>query len=160
MKAEEFSERMKKIMDRYRQSQIANAESLDEFLKNHHDDETTKIIDELLKLAKDIVAADKIGAGIGLTKEETSFYYAITSPSIIKDLYTDETLIKMAKELTHALKENEAIDWQYKQSGRARMRSIVRRLLKKYDYPPKEMAEALEIVLKQCQHWTERGVGE
>lgn len=64
----------------------------------------------------------------------------------------------MAKELTNELKENESIDWQHKQSGRARMRSTVRRLLRKYDYPPKEMKEALEIVLRQCEHWTERRI--
>lgn len=62
----------------------------------------------------------------------------------------------MANEITNELKENESIDWQHKQSGRARMRSIVRRLLRKYDYPPEGVREALEIVLKQCEHWTER----
>lgn len=61
----------------------------------------------------------------------------------------------MGRELTRELKANESIDWQHKQSGRARMRSIVIRLLKKYDYPPKEIQEALGIVLKQCEHWTE-----
>lgn len=62
----------------------------------------------------------------------------------------------MARELTtRELKENESIDWQYKQSGRARMRSIVRRLLRKYDYPPEGVKEALGIALKQCEHWTE-----
>lgn len=156
VKAEEFSKRMRKIMEGYRKNQIANAESLDEFLERHYDEEMNKIIDELLEMARDIVAADKIGEGIGLTKEETSFYHAITSPEIVKDFYDDKVLIEMARELTNELKENESIDWQYKQSGRARMRSIVRRLLKKYNYPPKGMKEALEIVLKQCQHWTER----
>lgn len=62
----------------------------------------------------------------------------------------------MARELTNELKENESIDCQHKQSGSARMRSTVRRLLRKYDYPSKEMKEALEIVLKQCEHWMER----
>ncbi len=77
---------------------------------------------------------------------------------MIKEMYEDDTLIEMAKELTNELKENESIDWQHKQSGRARMRSIVRRLLRRYDYPPGEMKEALEIVLKQCEHWTERRI--
>jgi type I restriction enzyme R subunit len=158
VKAEEFSKRMKKIMDNYRKNQIANAESLDEFIKKHHDKEIQKVLDDLIELAKDVVDADKKGEGIGLTKEETSFYYALTSPAMVKEMYADETLIEMARELTSVLKENESIDWQYKQSGRARMRTTVRRLLRKYDYPPKEIREALEIVLKQCEHWTERRI--
>ncbi|HHX59767.1 MAG TPA: DUF3387 domain-containing protein, partial [Epulopiscium sp.] len=156
VKAEEFSARMKKIMDKYRKNQIANAESLDEFLKAHHDGEMQKIIDELLEMARDLVQADKQGEELGMTKEELSFYHALTLPETVKSAYEDDMLIKMAIELTEKLKENESIDWQEKQSGRARMRSIVRRLLKKYGYPPAEMKEALQIVLRQCEHWTER----
>ena len=117
VKAEEFSKRMRRIMDTYRKNQVANAESLDEFIKLHHDEEMNKVIEELLQMARDIVEADKIGESIGLTKEETSFYHALTSPDIIKDLYEDTTLIEMARELTNELKENESIDWQHKQSG-------------------------------------------
>ena len=156
VKSEEFSKRMKRIMEKYRQIQIENAESLDEFIKQHYDNEMNKVIDELLEMARDIVRADKIGEEIGLTREETSFYHAITSPERVKDFYEDEVLIEMAKELTKELKKNESIDWQHKQSGRARMRNIVRRLLRKYQYPPEGVKEALEIVLKQCEHWTER----
>ncbi len=155
VKSEEFSKKMKRIMDHYRQIQIDNAESLDEFIRQHHDNEVNKVIDELLDLARDIVKADKIGEEIGLTKEETSFYHAITSPQAVKDFYEDDILIEMAKELTKELQDNESIDWQYKESGRAKMRSIVRRLLRKYKYPPEGVREALEIVLKQCEHWTE-----
>src|SRR5699024_8154572 len=136
VKAEEFSKRMRKIMERYRQNQLGNAESLDEFLKHHHNDELNEVIDELVTMARELVEADKIGEDIGLTKEEASFYHALISPELVKDLYEDNTLIEMAKELTNELKTNESIDWQHKQSGRARMRSVVRRLLKKYDYPP------------------------
>lgn len=156
VKAEEFSKRMRRIMKKYRQNQLDNAEALDEFSSFQREEETDKLIDELVGIAKDIVKADKEGEGIGLTKEETSFYHALVSPDIVKEMYEDETLIEMAKELTSELKANESIDWQHKQSGRARMRSIVRRLLSKYDYPPPQMKEALEIVLKQCEHWTER----
>lgn len=80
----------------------------------------------------------------------------IVSLEVIKNLYDGDVLVKMAKELTNELQENESIDWQHKQSGKARMRSIVRRLLRKYDYPAEEMKSALETVLKQCEHWTER----
>src|SRR5699024_10605864 len=100
VKSEEFSKKMKRIMDQYRQIQMDNAESLDEFIGHHHDNEVNRVIDELLDLARDIVKADKIGKEIGLTKEETSFYHAITSPEAVKDFYEDDILIEMAKELT------------------------------------------------------------
>lgn len=158
VKSEEFSKRMKRIMDSYRKSVLYNARSIGDFQIEHHDAEVDKVLNRLIELARDIVKADKMGEEIGLTKEETSFYQAIISPEKIKNLYEDQTLIEMAKELTKTLEENESIDWQYKQSGRARMRSVVRRLLKKYDYPPKEMSEALDVVLKQCEHWTERRI--
>lgn len=155
VKAEEFSERIRRIMEQYRKSQLENAESLDEFLKKHHEKQIQEIIDELLAMARDMLAADKLGDRIGLSEEETSFYYAITSPESVKDYYEDQVLIEMAKELTRELKQSESIDWQFKQSGRAKMRSVVRRLLKKYNYPPEGVKEALEVVLKQCEHWTE-----
>lgn len=156
IKAEDFSKRMRQIMERYRQNQIDNAESLDEFLTAYREAEEDKIISELLGMAKDLVDADKEEASLGLTVEESSFYYAISSPKEVKNIYEDKQLVEIAKELTKELQENESIDWQHKQSGRARMRMAVRRLLRKYGYPPEEQKEALEIVLKQCEHWTER----
>ena len=158
VKAEEFSKKMRRIMEQYRKNLIENAESLDEFLKKHHEEEVQKIIDELIDLAREMVQGNGAANEYGLTKEEESFYYAIALPESVKDHYEDKVLIEMARELTQELKANESIDWQHKQSGRARMRSIVRRLLKKYDYPPEGVQEALEIVLKQCQHWTENRV--
>jgi type I restriction enzyme R subunit len=117
-----------------------------------------RIIESLINIARDIVEADKNGEKIGLTKEELSFYHALTFKETIEEFYEDEVLIQMAKELTKELRENESIDWQYKESGRARMRSIVRRLLRRYKYPPEEMKEALDIVLKQCEHWSMRRI--
>ncbi|NLP17535.1 MAG: DUF3387 domain-containing protein, partial [Firmicutes bacterium] len=131
---------------------------LDGSVSGHRDyaGELNKIIKELIIIAQELIAADKAGDEIGLTKEELSFYHAITFTGTIKNLYEDDVLIKMAQELAKELKANESIDWQSKKSGRARMRTIVRRLLRKYDYPPKEMQGALGIVLKQCEHWTVR----
>ena len=170
-------------MENYRKSQIDNAESLDMLLREQYEGvppqgheeeeggvqeeagqynarahyaELNRVIEDLIDLAKDIVESDKNGQDIGLTKEEASFYNALTFKDGIEDYYKDEILIEMAKELTRELQKNESIDWQYKESGRARMRTIVRRLLRKYDYPPEDRMEALEIVLKQCEHWTER----
>lgn len=157
VKSEEFSKKLKRIMESYRKNQIASAESLDELI-NKQNEEINKIIEDLINMAKDIAQADKAGENLGLTKEELSFYHALTFTEKVEDFYEDEVLIEMAKELTNKLKENKSIDWQYKESGRARMRSIVRRLLRKYKYPPEEMKEALEIVLKQCELWTEREI--
>src|SRR5699024_7350407 len=79
-KAEEFSKRMGRIMESYRKNQIENDGSLDEFIIKHEDNQIDEVIDELLKMAKDLVKADKLGEEIGLTREETSFYHALTSP--------------------------------------------------------------------------------
>ena len=78
--------------------------------------------------------------------------YRVTDVTDTEDL---KQLVSLAKELTEELKANESIDWQYKESGRARMRTVVKRLLRKYKYPPKEVKEAMNIVLKQCEYWAE-----
>ncbi|NLK00283.1 MAG: type I restriction endonuclease subunit R, partial [Clostridia bacterium] len=179
VKSEEFSERLKRVMDSYRKNQIANARSLDQLLQEYHEAEglgevredreeytaggkyplgLNEIIGDLITMARDMVQADREGKDTGLTEEELSFYHALTFKDSIEEFYEDEELVEMAKELTRNLKEKETIDWQHKASGRARMRTVVRRLLSKYNYPPKEMKGALEIVLKQCEHWSERRV--
>lgn len=158
VKAEEFSKKIKIVMDKYRQSLLDNAEALDEFNQLFGDNNPGQVIDLLIDLANEIVEADQIGENIGLTQEEASFYYALTLPENITNHYEDEILIEMAKELTAVLKEKEAVDWQFKKSGKARMRTAVRRLLTKYDYPPDEIKEAMEVVLKQCEHWTVRNM--
>ncbi len=155
VKAEEFSKRMQRIMDKYRQIQIDNAESLDELVERYREEENKKIIEELISMAKEIASEDQLGKDLGLTEEELSFYYALAMPENIKDFYSNDELVSLARELTDELKANESIDWQYKESGRARMRTVVKRLLRKYKYPPKEIKEAMDIVLKQCEHWTE-----
>lgn len=158
VKAEEFSKRMERIMDRYRQLQINNAESLDELVEIYREEENKKIIEELINMAKDIASEDQLGKDLGLTEEELSFYYALAMPENINDFYSNSELASLAKELTDELKANETIDWQFKESGRARMRTVVKRLLRKYEYPPKEIKGAMNIVLKQCEHWTENRV--
>ncbi|NMB09086.1 MAG: DUF3387 domain-containing protein, partial [Tissierellia bacterium] len=155
VKAEEFSKRMQRIMDRYRQIQIDNAESLDELVERYREEENKKIIEELISMAKEIASEDQLGKDLGLTEEELSFYYALAMPENIKDFYSNDELVSLARELTDELKANESIDWQYKESGRARMRTVVKRLLRKYKYPPKEVKEAMNIVLKQCEYWAE-----
>ena len=117
-----------------------------------------EVIQELLKLAKDMAAAHTEGEQLGLSSEEQAFYDALTRPQAIKDLYEHEELIALTRELTDALRKNRTIDWQKKESARAGMRRLVKRLLKKYKYPPEGMEDAVKTVINQCELWTDRMV--
>lgn len=140
VKAEEFSELLKKTRNDYINGHITNDE----------------VIEELIKIAKLMRDAHLEGEQLGLTTEELAFYNAIALPEGCD--FNDETLIKITLELTDALRRNRTIDWQKKESARANMRRIVKRLLKKYDYPPKGMGFALENVIKQCELWVDETV--
>jgi len=115
------------------------------------------VIQELLKLARDIAAANAEGEGeaLGLNAEELSFYDALTKPQAIEDFYAHEELIAITKELTDLLRKNRTIDWQKKESARAGMRRLVKRLLKKHKYPPEGMEDAVQTVMAQCEMWTD-----
>ena len=139
VKSEEFSQMLKNTMDKYIKGNISNEE----------------VIQELIKIAELIKNAHHEGDDLGLTEEELAFYNAIALPENIHDFYDDETLVLITQELTEALRANRTIDWQKKESARAKMRMIVKKLLKKYDYPPKEMAGALEKVIAQCELWVD-----
>ncbi|MBR1435900.1 MAG: type I restriction endonuclease subunit R [Bacteroidales bacterium] len=114
-----------------------------------------EVIKELLELAKDIAQNEKIADQLGLNHEEKAFYDALTRPQAIKDFYSNDQLVKLTKELTEELRKNRTIDWQKKESARAGMRSKVKRLLKKYKYPPEEEQSALETVINQCEQWAD-----
>ena len=136
VKSELFSKKLEELMKRYRNSQISNAE----------------VIEELVKIANDIAKAHKEGNEMGLTAEELAFYDAISKPGNISDFYSNQQLIDMTHELTEMLRKNRTIDWQLKDSARARMRSMIKRLLKKYKYPPEEEQNAIDIVLRQAEN--------
>ena len=91
----------------------------------------------------------------GLTDEEVAFYDALTKPQAVKDFYENDQLIAMTKELTDTLRRNKTIDWQKKESARALMRKSIKRLLKKYNYPPEGQDDALQTVMTQCELWTD-----
>ena len=82
----------------------------------------------------------------------------MTKPEAVKDVYTNDQLVAITKELTEALQENKTIDWNVKESARAGMRRIVKRLLKKYKYPPEGEEDALNTIMLQCNKWTEENV--
>lgn len=113
-------------------------------------------IKELLKTAEEINALRKEGEKLGLSEEELAFYDALTKPEHIKDFYENETLIALTRELTDMLRRNRTIDWQKKETARAGMRKMVKRLLKKYKYPPEKYEDAIETVMSQCELWTDQ----
>ena len=140
VKSEKFSEIIQSAMNRYLNGMLTNEE----------------VIEELLKLAKDIAAANAEGEKLGLTAEELAFYDALTKPQAIKDFYEHDELIAITKELTDLLRKNRTIDWQKKESARAGMRRLVKRLLKKHKYPPEGMEDAVQTVMSQCEMWTDQ----
>jgi type I restriction enzyme R subunit len=135
VKSQLFSEKMEALMRKYRNALITNAE----------------VIEELLKMAGEIRQAHEEGNELGLTNEEQAFYDAITKPENIKDFYTNEKLKQMTHELTEELQKSRTIDWQLKDSARAAMRSKVKRLLRRYKYPPEGQEKALEYVIRQAE---------
>ena len=114
-----------------------------------------EVIEELLKIAEEIKRTEKEGNELGLTNEEKAFYDALTSPEGIKEAYSAEEFINLTKELTEQLRKNRTIDWNKKDSARAKMRVMIKRLLKKYKYPPAGREAALEIVMSQCDRWAD-----
>lgn len=127
--------------------------SLSNYLKGLLTNE--EVIKELLDLAKEIAQNEQVADSLGLNAEEKAFYDALTRPQAVKDFYTNEELVNLTKELTEELRKNRTIDWQKKESARAGMRSKVKRLLKKYHYPPEEEQSALETVIHQCEQWAD-----
>ena len=109
----------------------------------------------MLKLARQITAAEQEGKKLGLSAEESAFYDALTKPEAIKDFYKNDELIAMTKALTETLRKNKTIDWSRKTGARAHMRMLIKRLLKKYDYPPAGVEDAVETVMSQCEVWTD-----
>jgi len=134
-----FSEMITRIMNAYYNGHISNDE----------------VIKELLEAAELIAKAHQAGDALGLTQEELAFYDALTRPQAIKDFYENETLVAMTRELTEMLRKNRTIDWQKKETARATMRKMVKRLLKKYKYPPEQYEDAIETVISQCEMWTD-----
>ena len=114
-----------------------------------------EVIEEMLKLAKQIAEAQKEGDQLGLTADELAFYDALTKPQAIKDFYENDELIAITKELADTLRRNETIDWQKRESARAKMRMLIKKLLKKHKYPPEGMDDAVQTVMTQCELWTD-----
>ena len=139
VKSEKFSEIMQRSLNVYLNGMLTNEE----------------VIAEMLKLAKQIAADRAEGEKLGLTADELAFYDALVKPQAIKDFYENEELISITKELAETLRKNRTIDWQKRESARAKMRMIIKKLLKKHKYPPEGMDDAVQTVITQCELWTD-----
>ena len=139
VKSEKFSEIMQRSLNAYLNGLLTNEE----------------VIAEMLKLAKQIAADREEGEKLGLTADELAFYDALVKPQAIKDFYENEELISITKELAETLRKNRTIDWQKRESARAKMRMIIKKLLKKHKYPPEGMDDAVQTVIIQCELWTD-----
>jgi type I restriction enzyme R subunit len=130
-----FSERLESAVARYH----ANALS------------TVEVIQELIKLAQDMRAAAQRGEAEGLTSEEIAFYDALADNESAVTVMGDEKLRVIATELVNALRTNVTVDWRNQENARARMRTLVKRILRKYGYPPDLQDGAVRTVIEQAE---------
>lgn len=139
VQSKKFSEMMQNTASRYRNGMLTSQE----------------VIVAMIELAKQIMAEDAEAKKLGLNEEEMAFYRALTLPDAVKDAYSNEQLCALTRELTDTLRKNRTFDWQKKESARADMRRIIKRLLRKYKYPPTEAPNATDTVIKQCELWAD-----
>ena len=130
-----FSERLEEAIARYHSNAITTAE----------------VIQELIKLAKDILAAHQRGEEEGLSQEEISFYDALAQNESAVEVMGNDQLRVIAHELLSNLKSNASVDWQHRESARACMRILVKRILRKHGYPPDLQDAAVQTVLQQAE---------
>ena len=129
-----FSELLSNVIQRYQNRSI----------------ETAQVMEELVEMAKKFREASSRGEKLGLNEDEVRFYDALTNnESAVRNL-TDETLKKIAHELTESLRQNLSVDWSARESVRAKLRLMVKRILRKYKYPPDLQDAAVELVLEQA----------
>lgn len=139
VRAEKFSEILSGSMSNYLKGMLTNEQ----------------VIEELLQVARDIANGEEDAKQLNLSTEELAFYDALTKPEAIKDFYTNDQLIAITRELTDMLRTNKSVDWNLKETARAAMRRMVKRLLRKYKYPPEEENNAMDVIMAQCELWSE-----
>jgi len=135
IQSQKFSEMLEATMHRYKNRAI----------------ETLEVIEELIKLAKEMREADKRGDNLGLSTEELAFYDALETNDSAVAVLGDEILSTLARELADTVRKNATIDWTMKESVRAKLRVFVRRTLRKYGYPPDKQKKATETVIQQAE---------
>jgi type I restriction enzyme R subunit len=122
--------------------------------------ETALVIEELIELAREMREAGRRGEKLGLTEDEVAFYDALEVNDSAVKVLGDDTLRTIAQELVRAVRANVTIDWTVRENVRAHLRVIVKRILRRYGYPPDKQARATELVLEQaevlCRDWAEQ----
>ncbi|MFV0156110.1 type I restriction endonuclease subunit R [Empedobacter falsenii] len=128
-------------------------EMLEQSINRYHNKILTaaEVIDELIHLSKDIVQLDSEAQKLGLSEYEYAFYTAVANNESAIELIQKDRLRELAVELTNTIKQNASIDWNIKESVRAKLKVAVKRLLRKYGYPPDMQLLATETVLKQAE---------
>ncbi|MCC6310964.1 MAG: type I restriction endonuclease subunit R [Trueperaceae bacterium] len=135
------------------------AEMLEQALRRYQNRaiEAAQVIEELLDLAREMREADRRGEDLGLTEDEVAFYDALETNDSAVQVLGDETLRGIARELVATVRANVTIDWTVRENVRARLRVIVKRILRKHGYPPDKQEKATETVLQQAEvlsnHW-------
>ena len=135
IKSQEYSDMVKLTLNRYHNKELTHAEVLEEMRK----------MGEEMKNHKDFALS------LGLSEKELAFYDAVTAFPDVKTAMEEKILMELVKELTEIIKRSATIDWSERAQTRARMRVEIRRLLKKYDYPPDKTEGAVEQVVKQAE---------
>lgn len=135
VQARKFSELLERAIARYQNRTI----------------ESVQVIEELIEIARQFRDADKKGEELSLSKDEAAFYEALADNESAEKVMGDDQLAAIARELTRVVRENATVDWNHKRSVQAKLRVIVKRLLKKHGYPPDAQQKATELVLEQAK---------
>lgn len=134
-----FSERLQAALNRYQSRAV----------------ESAKVIEELIALAREFRAAAERGAALGLNDSELAFYDALADNAIAVQKMGDEALKAIAREVTEKLRNSTSVDWQKRESVRARLRNLVRITLRRHKYPPEDQEDAIRLVLEQAERLSE-----
>jgi type I restriction enzyme R subunit len=135
----------------------AFSEMLEETILKYHNRtiEAAQVIEELIKLAKELREADRRGEQLGLSEDELAFYDALETNDSAVAVLGDEILRQIAIELVETVRKNVTIDWTVRETVRARIRVMVKRILRKYNYPPDKQEKATRTVLEQAELFAE-----
>jgi len=136
------------------------SEMLQEAIRRYQNNLLTsvQVLEELIRIAKEIQKEDKNIKELGLTEEETAFYDALANNESAKNVLGDKVLRQIAQDLVNQVKKNASIDWTIRESVRAKLRILVKRTLRRYNYPPDKQEIATETVLKQAELFTENNL--
>ncbi|SFJ71334.1 type I restriction enzyme, R subunit [Thermoflavimicrobium dichotomicum] len=135
------------------------SEMLEEAIRKYHNRliESSAVIQELIDLAKEMNQAQRRGNDLGLSDDEVAFYDALSQYESAKDALGVDVLKQMARELARKIRQSRTVDWRVRQSARANLKRMVKRLLRKYQFPPEQNEQAVDVVIQQCEVLEEYG---